>query len=1147
MYGSNAPFHYVDKDGVAQSFTTGDDEGGYYLASAQLFVKKKPFYESDLKVEVKTSKATGCGSHATCPGDKLITLTNPANLGVQFQTFTANDDIHLEANTEYFVFVWYDTFTSDRAELRVTDPNHDSTSSYGWTIPNERLDNSGGNWYTDGEALALSIRGTVAPSAADNTVTTLEDTAYVFGAGDFGFVGANDTDTLDHVKITSLPGTDYGALSFDDQSIDSNDLPNDVTKQALDDGKLAYTPPDNANGDGFATFKFKVSNGTNDSIEYTITIGVTAVNDAPTAVDDAASTAEDTAVDIDVVGNDTDPEEDILSVTLVTTPGNGTAVATSGSTTDVTYTPNPDFNGTDSFSYTVSDDQTPPLTATGMVTVTVTAVNDPPTFPQTESGSRRVPEGAFAGYQVGGPVAAVDVDEGDSLTYSFHDGPDGAPFAIAQLTGQITVGTDLSEDDVANSPYSYTVRATDGSDSFADIRVSIKVDRHPVAGDDTAIVPEGGWVDIDIAANDTDADGDTLSVIGVGAGPGSPANGSAVIKDGSTTGVTYTPNAGFIGDDSFTYGVSDGLTTVTGTVTVNVYAAPSATVAVDGSVEIDVLENAAYPAGGSLSVTVTDETEGVTATIKDGSPTVVVYTPAADFFSRPSFDGIDSFGYTVSDAAGSFTAGGRVTVLVFNPPTPPPPPDAPPAAPLPATVTYDAVPKGTPKIVETAEVGQTVEFPQGAITPFQVKVDSAPENCGSGPLGQRLTECTQVDIFDLDGSDLDTDTAPFVSAKITLTVRAARGIRVFRRDNAGDEWTEIQRCGAETTTECFEESGNRVTIHNIGNFSQFAVTTPPPRPLPLPPPAVNNPPAVAAAIPDQVTIVGSPPLVIAAADSFFDADGDDLTYSAESSDEAVVTVVVARGNRIAVRSPGVGTATITVTAMDRRGATASVAFTVTVTARNAAPVAVAALADQTLVMDGAAIELAIGGVFSDADGDGLTLMVDSSDESVATAALSGDSVSVAPVRPGIAVIRVTATDPAGDSAVQQFAVTVESAPAAPEPTVAPTPAPTATAAPSPTAAPTAAPSPAETAVPTAAPTPPPTTPAATATPTQAATPRPTAVAVPTPLPEPTPGAPSSEAGGQIAEGGFPLWGIILIAAAAVVAATGALAVAVRRR
>ena len=74
-----------------------------------------------------------------------------------------------------------------------------------------------------------------------------------------------------------------------------------------------------------------------------------------------------------------------------------------------------------------------------------------------------------------------------------------------------------------------------------------------------------------------------------------------------------------------------------------------------------------------------------------------------------------------------------------------------------------------------------MEFPQGAIEPFQVKVDSAPENCGSGPLGQRLTECTQVDIFHLDGSDLDNDTAPFVSAKITLTVRAARGIRVFRR------------------------------------------------------------------------------------------------------------------------------------------------------------------------------------------------------------------------------------------------------------------------------------------------------------------------------------------------------------------------------
>ena len=91
-------------------------------------------------------------------------------------------------------------------------------------------------------------------------------------------------------------------------------------------------------------------------------------NTAPTAVDDNAATAENTAVDINVVANDTDPEEDILSVTSVATPTHGTAGIVPGSTTTVTYSPNAGFNGADSFDYTISDGTD---TDTGTVTVTV--------------------------------------------------------------------------------------------------------------------------------------------------------------------------------------------------------------------------------------------------------------------------------------------------------------------------------------------------------------------------------------------------------------------------------------------------------------------------------------------------------------------------------------------------------------------------------------------------------------------------------------------------------------------------------------------------------------------------------------------------------------------------------------------------------
>ena len=358
-----------------------------------------------------------------------------------------------------------------------------------------------------------------------------------------------------------------GTITWSLSGFDAEDF--DISTE----GVLTFkSPPDFENATGhYQNHIYVVTVEASDSTHtrtQAVEVIVTDVNEL-VAAEDTAITAEDTAVEIDVVSNDTDPDGHILTVTSVTTPGYGTAVVTSGST--VTYTPNLDFNGTDTFGYTITDDPTQPLTVTGMVTVTVSAVNDAPTFPQTESGTRRVPEGALAGYQVGSPFAAVDVDEGDSLSYSFHEGLDGAPFDIDGSSGQITVVTNLSEDDVTNSPYSYTVRATDGSGSFADIGVSIKVDRLPVAVNDTATVPEGGSVDIYVVANDADADGDTLSVIGIGAGPGSPVNGSAVIKDGSTTVVTYIPDSGFTGEDSFTYGVSDGLTVVVGTVTVTVY------------------------------------------------------------------------------------------------------------------------------------------------------------------------------------------------------------------------------------------------------------------------------------------------------------------------------------------------------------------------------------------------------------------------------------------------------------------------------------------------------------------------------------------------------------------------------------------------
>ena len=170
------------------------------------------------------------------------------------------------------------------------------------------------------------------------------------------------------------------------------------------------------------------------------------VNNPPRAVDDAAGTPEDTPVTISVLGNDSDPDRDTLAVVEVSAPTHGTAVA--ADTGEVVYTPEPDFHGTDRFTYVVGDGSG--LTARAAVDVTVLPVDDP-----------------------------------------------------------------------------------------------------PLAGDDVANTPEDTPVTISVLGNDSDGDGDTLTVVEVSA----PTHGTAVADTGE---VVYTPEPDFHGTDSFTYVVGDG-------------------------------------------------------------------------------------------------------------------------------------------------------------------------------------------------------------------------------------------------------------------------------------------------------------------------------------------------------------------------------------------------------------------------------------------------------------------------------------------------------------------------------------------------------------------------------------------------------------
>ncbi len=137
---------------------------------------------------------------------------------------------------------------------------------------------------TDSSAASASVEQTLAvtavndaPTAANKTLTTLEDTALTVSAADFGFSDV-EGNTLEKVMITTLSVN--GTLNYNSIAVTLNQ---EITKADLDAGKLTFTPAENANGDAYASFGFKVSDGTvYSAAANTLTVDVNAVNDAPT-------------------------------------------------------------------------------------------------------------------------------------------------------------------------------------------------------------------------------------------------------------------------------------------------------------------------------------------------------------------------------------------------------------------------------------------------------------------------------------------------------------------------------------------------------------------------------------------------------------------------------------------------------------------------------------------------------------------------------------------------------------------------------------------------------------------------------------------------------------------------------------------------
>ena len=378
-----------------------------------------------------------------------------------------------------------------------------------------------------------------APTATDLSLTTDEDAP------------------VDGAISTSDPDGD--ALSY---TITGNPAQGTVALNPAT-GTFTYTP--NMGYNGSDSFVVTISDGNGGSTTSKVTIGVNPVNDAPVANADSINVTEGGGATTlvggatSVLANDTDAELDPLTAILVSGPANGTLTLNADGT--FSYLHNGSETTTDSFTYKVNDGTEDGNVVT--VNINVTPVNDAPI---TIADKIKVAEGGMATVlDITGATSILTNDtdeENNALTAVLVTGP-----AHGTLTLNANGTFNYTHNGSETTSDSFTYRANDGTSNGNIVTVQIEitpVNDAPIAINDTANVNEGSSVAVAVRANDSDPEGGSLRVVSISQG----ANGSVVI-DAVTGNPIYTPNAGFSGNDSFTYTVQDPLG-VTANATVNV-------------------------------------------------------------------------------------------------------------------------------------------------------------------------------------------------------------------------------------------------------------------------------------------------------------------------------------------------------------------------------------------------------------------------------------------------------------------------------------------------------------------------------------------------------------------------------------------------
>jgi len=452
------------------------------------------------------------------------------------------------------------------------------------------------------------------PIGHNDTIEVFEDTITTIHVLD------NDSDP-DNEQLTITQAT----VAEGTGSVTVENIPTNTDQSS---NVLVFTPGLNANSS--SSIRYSISDNRGGNATAYVSVSILPINDAPESFPDSAVMQEDASLIIDVLANDTDADNDNLTISSAAS-ASGQVTITSNDT--LLFQPYESFNGMATISYIIEDGHGG--ISSSAATVTINAVND-------------------------APIAINDVtstleDTPVSINVLNNDtDPEGHTLKISQVSassGEViinannTITFSPAENMYGTSILSYAITDEDGGTSSAKVTVSIlSVNDAPVLVNDTATTDEDIPTIINILGNDIDVDSDNLTITDAHA-----ISSGGIVSINRDQTLTFVPNDDFNGDVALSYTVSDnhgGMSTASVSIAVHptndlpVLVNHHASTDQATDLTVDALLGAYDIDGNTLKIIESSALNGAVTLIGNG---FITYHPEADF------SGEDTIKYTVSD------------------------------------------------------------------------------------------------------------------------------------------------------------------------------------------------------------------------------------------------------------------------------------------------------------------------------------------------------------------------------------------------------------------------------------------------------------------------------------------------------------------